>query len=161
MAVTVRQNALRLGIAGARGESAADIARRLELVDADATDQEAVVAFFAAALQQLIDLGELDTSVMQTVDLEDGDSVALASRNRILVWSSADDLDLPVADDLPDGFFCSWLQVGPGIIHFEEEGGGFNTYLKQRQDFQDSAGPGSFGVLIKIDGTVWISGDVG
>lgn len=42
MAVTVRQNALRLGIAGARGESVADIARRTGVADVTATDAEAM-----------------------------------------------------------------------------------------------------------------------
>lgn len=63
MALTVRQNALRLGIAGARGESAADIARRTGIAATDATDAEAVIALAVAATQELIEQGEITGAV--------------------------------------------------------------------------------------------------
>lgn len=89
MAVTVRQNALRLGIAGARGESAADIARRIGIVASDATDQEAVVAFYALAIQSLIDLGELDDSVLVNDSVVNGVTNIAPSQNAVYDFVTA------------------------------------------------------------------------
>jgi hypothetical protein len=109
---------------------------------------------------EALEMVAAETSGTNEFALTEGYQVTAEDRNRFLVWASADDLDLTVADDLPNGFFCCWLQAGPGIIHFEEEGGGFDTYLKHGQGFQDTAREGAFGVIIKIDGVVWLSGDM-